>query len=240
MERNGAHLERESDEDQSDADEQHRGPGRRERSGHEDLTARGAVFRRRHRVRGPIALYGGRIDPGKGCEELLEYFSTYVKDGGDATLMLMGVKLMARSTRRLTLTGEGERALGDDVVGEALGKPRNRVRARGDDGHHPRGAGRVEVRVDRPVRIGVVGEDVAAAEARERRLAHEAARRARHRHLDGDVGLDERTHDLARAIRRDAAGDREQDGRRPVRGGYASGVSHAILSAATSSSAIVR
>ena len=59
------------------------------------LTARGAVFRRRHRLYGPIALYGGRIDPGKGCEELIEYFSRYVKAGGDATLALMGVKLMA-------------------------------------------------------------------------------------------------------------------------------------------------
>jgi glycosyltransferase involved in cell wall biosynthesis len=39
-------------------------------------------------------LYGGRIDPGKGCEELLEYFQTYVQDGGSATLMLMGTKLM--------------------------------------------------------------------------------------------------------------------------------------------------
>jgi glycosyltransferase involved in cell wall biosynthesis len=59
------------------------------------LLARGAVFRRRHRLYGPIALYGGRIDPGKGCEELIQYFSEYVKDGGDATLVLMGVKLMA-------------------------------------------------------------------------------------------------------------------------------------------------
>ena len=59
------------------------------------LLARGAVFRRRHRLHGPIVLYGGRIDPGKGCEELIEYFSSYVKDGGDATLALMGVKLMA-------------------------------------------------------------------------------------------------------------------------------------------------
>ena len=59
------------------------------------LLARGSVFRRRHRLHGPVVLYGGRIDPGKGCEELIEYFSSYVKEGGDATLALMGVKLMA-------------------------------------------------------------------------------------------------------------------------------------------------
>jgi glycosyltransferase involved in cell wall biosynthesis len=52
------------------------------------------AFRRRHRVHGPFLLYGGRIDPGKGCEELLEYFQTYRAEGGDATLMLMGAKLM--------------------------------------------------------------------------------------------------------------------------------------------------
>ena len=40
-------------------------------------------------------MYGGRIDPGKGCEELIEYFNSYVKAGGDATLALMGVKLMS-------------------------------------------------------------------------------------------------------------------------------------------------
>ena len=59
------------------------------------LRARGAVFRRRHRLYGPMVLYGGRIDPGKGCEELIQYFTEYVKDGGDATLVLMGSKLMA-------------------------------------------------------------------------------------------------------------------------------------------------
>jgi glycosyltransferase involved in cell wall biosynthesis len=59
------------------------------------LAQRGTVFRRRHRLHGPVALYGGRIDPGKGCEELIEYFSTYVLEGGDASLVLMGVKLMA-------------------------------------------------------------------------------------------------------------------------------------------------
>ncbi len=58
------------------------------------LQDRGVVFRRRHRLPGPLLLYGGRIDPGKGCEELLQYFSEYIKDGGSATLALMGVKLM--------------------------------------------------------------------------------------------------------------------------------------------------
>jgi len=58
------------------------------------LTARGAIFRRRHRLHGPFALYGGRIETGKGCEELIEYFASYADQGGDASLVLMGVKLM--------------------------------------------------------------------------------------------------------------------------------------------------
>ena len=52
------------------------------------------AFRRRHRLHDPFALYGGRIDPGKGCEELLEYFQAYVNEGGNAMLVLMGAKLM--------------------------------------------------------------------------------------------------------------------------------------------------
>jgi glycosyltransferase involved in cell wall biosynthesis len=59
------------------------------------LLSRGAVFRRRHRLYGPILLYGGRIDPGKGCEELIQYFSEYAKQGAGVTLALMGVKLMS-------------------------------------------------------------------------------------------------------------------------------------------------
>jgi glycosyltransferase involved in cell wall biosynthesis len=55
----------------------------------------GATFRRKHRLHGPLVLYGGRIDPGKGCEELFEYFARYVTRGGRATLALMGAKLMA-------------------------------------------------------------------------------------------------------------------------------------------------
>ena len=58
------------------------------------VSSRGASFKRRHRIHGPFALYGGRIDPGKGCEELIEYFSSYTKDGGEASLVLMGLKLM--------------------------------------------------------------------------------------------------------------------------------------------------
>jgi glycosyltransferase involved in cell wall biosynthesis len=58
------------------------------------LKARGVAFRRRHRLQGQFLLYGGRIDAGKGCEELLEYFTSYKEHGGDAALVLMGVKLM--------------------------------------------------------------------------------------------------------------------------------------------------
>ena len=72
------------------------GLGRRPRPGRfrSHLTSRGAMFRRRHRLHGPFALYGGRIEVGKGCEELVEYFGTYSSEGGDASLVLMGVKLM--------------------------------------------------------------------------------------------------------------------------------------------------
>jgi glycosyltransferase involved in cell wall biosynthesis len=58
------------------------------------VSSRGASFRRRHRIHGPFALYGGRIDPGKGCEELIEYFSRYIAERGEGSLVLMGLKLM--------------------------------------------------------------------------------------------------------------------------------------------------
>ncbi len=54
----------------------------------------GAAFRRRHRLLTPFALFGGRIDRGKGCEELIEFFGAYAAARGDAMLALMGVKLM--------------------------------------------------------------------------------------------------------------------------------------------------
>jgi glycosyltransferase involved in cell wall biosynthesis len=58
------------------------------------MKARGMPFRRRHRIYDDFLLYGGRIDAGKGCEELLEYFTSYKEQDGNATLVLMGVKLM--------------------------------------------------------------------------------------------------------------------------------------------------
>jgi glycosyltransferase involved in cell wall biosynthesis len=91
------------DRSQPDRNDETAGPAAHEEDGNPDesspsfrphLADRGSMFRRRHRLHGPYALYGGRIDPGKGCEELIEYFSTYVQEGGDASLVLMGVKLM--------------------------------------------------------------------------------------------------------------------------------------------------
>jgi glycosyltransferase involved in cell wall biosynthesis len=58
------------------------------------MKARGVPFRRRHRLYDDFLLYGGRIDAGKGCEELLEYFTSYKEHDGSAMLVLMGVKLM--------------------------------------------------------------------------------------------------------------------------------------------------
>lgn len=81
------------------------------------LTSRGAMFRRRHRLHGPFVLYGGRIEKGKGCEELIEYFSTYVGEGGDASLVLMGVKLMPLPEERfINFAG----LLSDTERGQAL------------------------------------------------------------------------------------------------------------------------
>ena len=47
---------------------------------------------------GPFLLYGGRIDAGKGCDQLLDFFGAYKDQGGPATLVLMGAKLMALPT----------------------------------------------------------------------------------------------------------------------------------------------
>ena len=58
------------------------------------LEGRGVLFRRRHRLYGRFVLYGGRVAPDNGCEEMLEYFDSYTAADGDTSLILMGVKLM--------------------------------------------------------------------------------------------------------------------------------------------------
>lgn len=48
-------------------------------------------FRIRHDVRGPYALYAGRIDAGKGCEEMVAFYDRYRRDfAGAAELLLIG------------------------------------------------------------------------------------------------------------------------------------------------------
>jgi glycosyltransferase involved in cell wall biosynthesis len=88
------HLPGANDATGGDGEAQRAGDGGEPRRFRSHITSRGAMFRRRHRLHGPFALYGGRIERGKGCEELVEYFSTYSNEGGDASLVLMGVKLM--------------------------------------------------------------------------------------------------------------------------------------------------
>jgi len=42
----------------------------------------------------PFLLYGGRIDAGKGCADLIDFFDTYRAEGGIAALVLMGAQIM--------------------------------------------------------------------------------------------------------------------------------------------------
>lgn len=58
------------------------------------LAGRGILFRRRHRLHGRFALYGGPVASDNGTEELLEYFDSYAPHDGDTSLVMLGVKLM--------------------------------------------------------------------------------------------------------------------------------------------------
>jgi glycosyltransferase involved in cell wall biosynthesis len=52
-------------------------------------------FRQKHGIRGPFAVYVGRIDENKGCKELFSYFDTYLRiGGGRLTLVLIGNSLL--------------------------------------------------------------------------------------------------------------------------------------------------
>jgi len=59
------------------------------------LAGRGVPFRRRHRLYDNFALYGGRVEPDNGCEEMLEYFDAFASNRAEEMgLVLMGVKMM--------------------------------------------------------------------------------------------------------------------------------------------------
>jgi glycosyltransferase involved in cell wall biosynthesis len=60
------------------------------------LEGRGVPFRRRHRLYDSFALYGGRVEPDNGCEEMLDYFDSFATshDDDDLRLVLMGVKMI--------------------------------------------------------------------------------------------------------------------------------------------------
>ena len=54
-----------------------------------------ARFRQKYNVRGPFAVYVGRIDQNKGCQELFEFFGGYLKDpAGKLSLILIGNTLL--------------------------------------------------------------------------------------------------------------------------------------------------
>jgi glycosyltransferase involved in cell wall biosynthesis len=59
------------------------------------LEGRGVPFRRRHRLYDNFALYGGRVEPDNGCQEMLEYFDSFASTRSEEMgLVLMGVKMM--------------------------------------------------------------------------------------------------------------------------------------------------
>jgi glycosyltransferase involved in cell wall biosynthesis len=52
-------------------------------------------FRQKYNLRGPFAIYVGRIDQNKGCKELFEFFQGYVRDvSGKLSLVLIGNSLL--------------------------------------------------------------------------------------------------------------------------------------------------
>jgi len=53
-----------------------------------------AVFNSKYDIRSPFILYAGRIEAGKGCEELVQYFLTFHRKNPALSLVLIGNLLM--------------------------------------------------------------------------------------------------------------------------------------------------
>ena len=52
-------------------------------------------FRQKHGIRGPFAVYVGRIDENKGCRELFDHFQAYLRERtGRLTLVLIGNSIL--------------------------------------------------------------------------------------------------------------------------------------------------
>ncbi len=51
-------------------------------------------FRRKFEIPDPFILYAGRIEPGKGCAELIDHFQNYARKAPDLKLLLIGNLLM--------------------------------------------------------------------------------------------------------------------------------------------------
>ncbi|MEP7304787.1 MAG: glycosyltransferase family 4 protein [Acidobacteriota bacterium] len=52
-------------------------------------------FRQKYSIRGPFAVYVGRIDKNKGCAELFEFFQGYLRDpSGKLSLVLIGTSIL--------------------------------------------------------------------------------------------------------------------------------------------------
>ena len=54
-----------------------------------------ARFRQKFNIRGPFAVYVGRVDENKGCKELFEFFEAYLKESsGSLSLVLIGNSIL--------------------------------------------------------------------------------------------------------------------------------------------------
>jgi hypothetical protein len=110
----------------------------------------------------------------------------------------------------------GERGRGDDVVGEAVREPRDRVRRRGRDDERVDAVRELDVLDLARAALGAprapqVGVHRAVRERLERERRDEAGRGRGERHLDLVAALGEAPDELERLVRRDAPGDAEQD-----------------------------
>ncbi len=59
------------------------------------LNPQPARFRQKHDIQGPFAVYVGRIDENKGCQQLFDFFGSYLlQDAGHLSLVLIGNSLL--------------------------------------------------------------------------------------------------------------------------------------------------